>query len=457
MTVPLKHWTPEDAHFWQQTGKRIALRNLVLSTVSLHLNFVVWMMWSIVVVNLQSVGFALTSEQQFWLVALPPLSGAVMRVVYSMAWSWVGSGRWLAWSTWFLLLPAWGVGYAVRDVTTPYWQLVLVSICCGIGGGASASHLTSTSFFFPQSRKGLSMGLNAAFGNLGVSAAQLLIPLAIGYELFGWLGGEPQIWGYGNDLRVLWLQNAGYIWLPFILLTGIACWIFAHDLPNMRLTPADQIDVMRYRHNWYIGLLYMGTYGTFIGFSATFPLLAGGLFPAYNVAHYAFIGPMVGALSRSLGGWLGDRFGGGISTCLGYLLMIIATLGICFSLPAGGSDHGNFSLFFGMFTLAFFAAGLGNGAAYLLAPKVFMMQARQQFPDDPDAAYKLGGRHGAAAMGVSAVVASIGGFIIPKSIGSALDISGSAGPALLAFCVFYLVGLVVAWWQYTRSAAPMRC
>ena len=453
MTIPLKQWTPENPDFWQQTGQHIARRNLLLSTFALHLNFIVWMMWSIVVVNLQAVGFALTNEQQFWLVALPPLSGAVMRVVYSLVWSWVGSGRWLAWSTWFLLLPAWGVGYVVRDVTTPYWQLVLVSICCGIGGGASASHLTATSFFYPQAKKGFAMGVNAAFGNLGVSTAQLIIPLMIGYELFGWLGGEPQIWGYGSDLRVLWLQNAGYIWLPLILLIGVACWFMAHDLPNLRLTPRDQVEIMQHRHNWYISLLYTGTYGSFIGFSAAFPLFAAKLFPEYNVAHYAFIGPMIGALSRSLGGWLGDRIGGGISVCGAYLLMFIAVLGICVSLPDG--DGGSFIWFFSTFMLAFFAAGMGNGAAYMLAPKVFMIEAKRQL-SDADAAYRQGSRQGAAAMGVSAVIASIGGFLIPKGIGSSLDSFGSPAPALLACCVVYLIALVVAWVQYARPSAAMR-
>ncbi|MBV8048088.1 MAG: nitrite extrusion protein, partial [Paludibacterium sp.] len=223
MTIRIQRWEPENQLFWLTHGRRIALRNLWLSTGSLHLNFNIWMMWSMVVVNLPAVGFLLTSQQQFLLVSIPGLIGAIMRILYSWAWSWVGGGMWMALSTLFLLIPALGVAHVVQDIATPFPMLLFVAACCGIGGGASASHLPNISFFFPRSAKGFAMGINAGLGNLGVSVSQLVVALLISVNLFGWSGGEPQIWGQGGDVHAVWLQNAGYCWTPFIALMAIVC------------------------------------------------------------------------------------------------------------------------------------------------------------------------------------------------------------------------------------------
>lgn len=458
MTVSIKRWEPENPIFWLRRGRRIASRNLWLSILSLHLNFNIWMMWSMVVVNLPAVGFALSNQQQFLLVSIPPLVGALMRLLYSWIWSWVGGGLWLGISTLLLLLPALGVAAVVQDISTPFPILLLVSGLCGIGGGASASHLSNTSFFFPKAAKGLAMGLNAGLGNLGVSVAQLAIPVVILLPLFGEAGG-PQIWGVGGVVHPVWLQNAGYLWLPFIVIIALACLLYAHDLPKLRITPHDQLDAMRDPHTWYICLLYMGSYGTFLGFAAAFPLLARNMFPLVDVTPYAFIGPMVCALSRPLGGWMGDHIGGGIATMLSNGVMALATVGVYLSMPSAGNG-GSFWLFLAMFQLIFFAAGVGNGSSFQLAPKVFLLQAGQGAKAaglDIAEAYARGGRRGASAMNVSSVMAAFGGFVIPKSFGSALAAFGSFLPAFGMFFVFYLVSMLVAWWQYSRPGSRMRC
>jgi len=459
MTVSIKRWEPENIIFWLTRGRRIANRNLLLSTLALHLNFNVWMMWSIVVSNLPAVGFAMTGQQQFLLVSIPPLVGAIMRLFYACIWSWVGGGTWLGISTLFLLIPALGVGWLVQDISAPFPLLLLVAACCGIGGAASSSHLSNTSFFFPKSSKGFAMGLNAGMGNLGVSVVQIVVPLVISVPLFGSLAGDAQIWGRGAQVHPVWLQNAGYIWILPILLMSMFCLLYAHDLPKLRLTLHDQWLMMKERHTWYICLLYLSSYGTFIGFSAAFPLLAHARFPQVNATPYLFLGPMICALARPIGGWCGDRIGGGITTLMCNLVMALATLGILFSLP-GDSDGGSFSLFLVSMQLIFFAAGVGNGSSYQLSPKVFLIEAGRQARDSGESvadAYARGGRRGVAAMSISSVSATLGGFFIPKAFGNALDWFASFVPAFLLFLAFYLVSMAVAWWQYARPRASMRC
>ncbi|MCL6261810.1 MFS transporter [Craterilacuibacter sp. RT1T] len=459
MTIRIQRWEPENLIFWLARGKPIARRNLLLSILALHLNFNIWMMWSMVVVNLPSVGFSITHQQQFLLVSIPPLTGAVMRVIYSSLWSWTGGGTWLALSTLLLLIPAFGVGHVVQDISTPFPLLLLISACCGIGGGASSSHLSNTNLFFPKAQKGLAMGLNAGIGNLGVSMAQLLIPLAISVPLFGALAGSSQIWGHGGEVYPVWLQNAGYLWIAPILLVSALCFVYAHDLPKLRLTPRDQWQMMQERHTWYVCFLYMGTYGTFLGMAAAFPLLSRTLFPLHDATPYLFIGPMLAALSRPFGGWCGDRIGGGISVIACYAVLIIGTLGVIASLPDAESP-GSFWLFLAMCQLLFLAAGIGNGAAYQLAPKVFMLQAGREAHARGETVaqtYQRGTRRGTAAMGVSSVMAAFGGFVIPETFGYSLETAGSFMPAFVLFLLFYLLCATIAWRCYTRASATLKC
>ena len=459
MAIRLACWEPENAIFWQKQGRRIASRNLVLSTCSLHLNFNIWMMWSMVVVNLPAIGFSLTEQQAFLLVAIPGLVGALMRLLYAFAWTWIGGGSWMGISTLFLLLPALGVAHVVQDVSTPFPMLLAVAACCGIGCGASASHLANINFFYPKSSKGFAMGINAGLGNLGVSVAQLLVAVLISVKIWGLSDCKPQCLGKCTAMHTIWLQNAGYFFVPLIVVVALACLLFSHDLPRLKLTPRDQVASLKHAHTWYISLPYLSSYGTFLGFSAAFPLLAHVMFPQSHSMEYAFVGPMVCALSRPLGGWLGDRFGAGITTVVSNAAMGLGTLGLIVCLP-GANGQGSFWLFFALFQWIFMAAGIGNGSSYQLGPKVFMLKAAQDAQTGgcpPEDAYARGGREGALAMSFSAVFAALGGFFIPKSFGTSLILFNSFVPGFVMFFCFYLVSSLVVWQQYGRPGSPMRC
>jgi len=245
----LQIWTPEDKAFWVREGNAIANINLWISIPALLLSFAVWMVWSVVVVNLPNIGFKFSTNQLFWLAALPALCGATLRIFYSFMVPIFGGRKWTAVSTASLLLPALGIGFAVQDPTTSYPTFVVLALLCGFGGGNFASSMANISFFFPKDRKGSALGLNAGLGNLGVSVVQFVVPLVITAGVFGALGGEPQIWAKGAETRQMWLQNAGFIWVPFILLSTVAAWFGMNDIASARASFADQAVIFKRKHN----------------------------------------------------------------------------------------------------------------------------------------------------------------------------------------------------------------
>ncbi|MEN9310387.1 MAG: hypothetical protein RLY77_512, partial [Pseudomonadota bacterium] len=326
----IQEWHPEDAAFWARTGNRIANRNLAISIPALLLAFAIWQMFSAVTISLPKVGFTFDTNELFWLAALPALSGATLRIFYSFVVPMFGGRRWTAIATASLLIPAIWLGVAVQDASTPYWHFVAIAILCGFGGGNFASSMSNISFFYPKAKQGFALGMNAGLGNLGVSATQFVIPLVITMALFGGVVGGPQLTAEGKQL---FLQNAGFVWVPFLAICAVAAWFGMHDLAAARSSFAEQAVIFKRKHNWLMCWLYIGTFGSFIGFSAGFPMLIKTQFPDVNPMTYAFLGPLVGALMRSVGGWLADKLGGAMLTFWVFALMIVGVFCVLHFLP----------------------------------------------------------------------------------------------------------------------------
>ena len=450
----LDDWRPEDPVFWEQRGRRIANRNLAISIPALLLAFAIWMVFSAVIVSLPKVGFGFTTDQLFWLAALPGLSGATLRIFYSFMVPIFGGRRWTAISTALLLLPALWLGLVVQDPATPFWQFAMIAFLCGLGGGNFASSMSNISFFFPKSRQGYALGMNAGLGNLGVSAAQFVIPLAITVGIFGAIAGAPQ---QVVDGGVLYLQNAGFIWVPFLVVCAIAAWFGMHDIASARSSFAEQSVIFRRKHNWLMCWLYTGTFGSFIGYSAGFPMLIKTQFPAVDALDYAFLGPLVGALARPLGGWLADKAGGAMLTFWVFVLMVAAVFGVLHFLPVGGSE-GSFIGFLALFMLLFVLTGIGNASTFRMIPVIFRtMRERELAPDSSEtqraASARQAGIESAAVIGFSSAVAAYGGFFIPKSYGSSIALTGGPEMALYGFVAFYATCIAITWWWYYRRGA----
>ena len=453
-------WTPEDKAFWEREGKAVANLNLSISIPALLLSFAVWMVWSVVVVNLPNVGFKFTTNQLFWLTALPALCGATLRIFYSFMVPIFGGRRWTAISTASLLLPALGMGFAVQDPTTSYPTFVALALLCGFGGGNFASSMANISFFFPKERKGSALGLNAGLGNLGVSVVQFVVPMVITAGLFAGLGGEPQTWASGTEVKQMWLQNAGFVWVPFIALSAIAAWFGMNDIASARASFADQAVIFKRKHNWLMCWLYLGTFGSFIGYSAAFPLLIKSQFPEVNALAFAFLGPLVGAVVRPFGGWLSDKLGGAPVTFWNFIAMAAAVFGVLYFLPTGDSG-GNFYGFLVMFMVLFLSSGIGNGSTFRMIPIIFLTErlrdAQGQGTVAREQAVKDANKEAAAVLGFTSAIGAYGGFFIPKSYGTSIALTGGPEAALYFFIVFYVTCIAMTWWYYSRKGAEMPC
>ena len=455
----LADWRPEDDEFWAQQGKRIATRNLWISIPSLFLSFAVWTIWSIMVVKMPQLGFPYTANQLFWLAALPALSGATLRIFYGFMVPVFGGRRWTALSTASLLLPCLWMGAALQNTDTSYLTMLILALLCGLGGGNFSSSMANISFFYPKKEKGTALGLNAGLGNLGVSAVQLLGPLVIASGVFGGMAGEPlQIVSGPAAGQPVWLQNAALLWVPFIIIVTIAAWFGMNDISSAKSSFTDQAVIFRRKHNWLMCVLYMGTFGSFIGFAAGFPLLTGKLFPAVDVARYAFIGPLVGALARPLGGVLADKFGGARVTLVLFLIMVGGVLGVMAFLPGQDGSGGSFWGFFAMFQILFIASGAGNGSTFRMVPVMFLNLRRDALgPGNEEQAIVEGNRESAAVLGFISAIAAYGGFFIPKSYGTSMALTGSVSLAFGVFIVFYVLCIALTWWYYARRNAPVPC
>lgn len=443
----LEKWRPDDPEFWTTTGRRIAHRNLWISIPCLLLAFSVWMVWSVVVAMLPSVGFTYTTNELFWLAALPGLSGATLRIFYAFMVPIMGGRLWTTLTTASLLIPALGIGYAVQDPETPYVLFLILALLCGFGGGNFASSMANISFFFPKTEKGHALALNAGLGNAGVSIMQFLVPVGITVAVFGALGGESQT---ATDSSQVWLQNAGFIWVPFLIVATAAAWFGMNDIASAKASFKDQAVIFSRKHNWVMCWLYTGTFGSFIGYSAGFPLLSQTQFPEIDALKLAFLGPLVGALSRAGTGWISDKLGGGRVTLWTFVTMVVAVGGVLYFL--GIKDQpGAYWGFLAMFMLLFFCTGVGNASTFQMIPVIMAQDMPRLMPElGTIERSRQVARETAAIIGFTSAVAAYGAFFIPKAYGTSITLTGAPQAALWFFLTFYVTCIFITWFFYTR-------
>lgn len=515
MAKNITDWNTEDPEFWKSEGKSKANINLWSSIPCLLCAFAVWLYWSIITVQMKNLGFPFDTNQLFNLSAVAGLSGATLRIPNSFLIAISGGRNTIALTTALLIIPSLGSGIALQNPETPYGVFVVLAALSGIGGGNFASSMSNISFFFPKKNQGAALGLNAGLGNVGVSVMQVLLPFVMTFGLFGALGGKgiPLPTDVGNKVAgsLVYLQNCGLVWVPILAIITINAWVNMNNLPtaspnlgstassllkafvmilcgfasatiglymllkvgitmwivlpvtialtvvimgmiqkpfNISLTP--QYRIFKNKHN-IMTWLYTMTFGSFIGYSAAFPLLIKVVFGelpdgtvnpnAINPFAYAWLGPLVGSLIRPIGGWLSDKLGGANVTHWDTIVMIGSALGVAYYVKqatASTTPEVYFIPFLILFLILFVTTGIGNGSTFRMIPIIF----------EPNQAGPV--------LGWTSAVAAYGAFIIPRVFGAQVK-AGHPEYALYGFAIYYLSCLIVNWWFYARKNAEIPC
>lgn len=429
----IDHWDPEDPQFWDSTGRRTANKNLALSIFSENLGFSVWVLMSVVVVSLGDAGYSFSVSQTFWLLIVPNLVGSTLRIPYTFAVPRFGGRAWTAVSAALLLIPCVLLAVAVTSAGTPYWFFLLTAAAMGLGGGNFSSSMANISFFFPERKKGLALGLNAAGGNVGVAITQLIVPIVISMST-------------GVDL-----VYAALIWMPFIVVASGCAWFFMDSLSSAKPDGESYRLALRNRQTWVMAFLYVGTFGSFIGFSFAFPSLIKIAFEDYkSFVELAFLGALIGSVARPFGGWLADRVGGARVTLWNFLGQGVGCVGVMLSVA-----EDSFGLFFGSFILLFVLTGIGNGSTYRMIPMIFAALARTRVADggiDADAALQGAKRQAGAVVGVVGAVGAFGGVLVNLVFKFSLEGPGTLTPALIAILAYFVACAAVTWWCYLRTS-----
>ncbi|MFD9029479.1 nitrate/nitrite transporter [Streptomyces parvulus] len=432
MTFPggrwIEYWDPEDETFWKETGERTARRNLFFSVLSEHIGFSVWTLWSVLVLFM-GPEYGLSPADKFLLTSAVTLVGAVVRVPYTFAVAVFGGRNWTVVSAGLLLVPT-VAAFAVMEPGTSFSTFLLVGLLAGIGGGNFASSMTNINAFFPLHRKGWALGLNAGGGNIGVPVIQLAALAIIG------AGGGP---------RVL----LG-VYIPLILVAAVLAACFMDNLASVRNDTGAAKDAVREAHTWIMALLYIGTFGSFIGYSFAFGQVLQTQFgrTPLQAAYLTFIGPLLGSLIRPLGGRLADRYGGARITLWNFVAMAAAT-----AVLVAASAARSLGLFVAVFVVLFVLSGLGNGSTYKMIPGIFQNKALGRGLTG-EAAVAYGRRLSGASMGLIGAVGALGGVAINLAFRQSFLSTGSGTGAFVAFLAFYAVCFAVTWAVYLRRPAP---
>lgn len=431
----LLEYDPTNEQYWEKTGKKIAWKTLTITTIALTLSFATWFLYSAVVLKLDKIGFNFTETQLFWLVAIPGLSGAILRGVNTFLIPIYGTRRIVSFSNFMKIIPLIMLGFAVMDTSSSFWYFLLIGFLLGIGGGDFSSFMPSTSLFFPKKLSGTALGLQAGIGNFGVSLVQLLSPILFTVPLFMFIGGGETILETGKPI---YLESAIFIYIPFLLAIGIWAWVSLRSIP-VKASFKEQLDIFKDKHTLYCTMTYIMTFGIFAGLSAAFPMMMRNMYvPLDNTIDplkYAFYGPLIGSATRVIFGKVADRFGGAILTHITgiALIILLSTLILGGYLTPESPDQ--FTGFLVIILSIFFFTGIGNAATFKQYPVIF-----QESP-----------RKAAGVIGLTSAVAAFGPFIFSISIPLSRSLFGNSK----AFFWYLIIGCIAAtainWYFYTRK------
>ncbi|MFI1911536.1 MFS transporter [Nocardia sp. NPDC020380] len=431
----------------------------MFSVFAENLGFSIWVIWGSVVTAMGAAGFGFLAglgkgdptavSNALWLTSTPTLVGSALRVPYTFAIPKFGGRAFTVFSAGMLLFPTLGLVWFVNQPGTPMWVFMLLAALAGVGGGNFSSSMANINFFYPEGKKGTALGINAAGGNMGVAQTQLIVPLIItlGTHL---LAKDPAGYRLGITLSVL-------VWVPFILVAMTGALRCMDSISHAKSDGESYRLALSNRHTWVMAFIYVGTFGSFIGFSFAFPTLLKANFPELakigwmsTLGNLAFLGAFVGSFSRPFGGWIGDKVGGAKIT-----FYVFGGMALGIALIMASLSIKNFPLYLLSFLLLFVLTGIGNGSAYRMIPMIFGAEARRRASElgqAPSSAAASAKRQAGAAIGVIGAVGAGGGWVLQQALRLSNSHFGSMAPAFWAYAVAFLVMGAFTWWFYLRSS-----
>jgi NNP family nitrate/nitrite transporter-like MFS transporter len=424
-------WNPEDEGFWARTGAKIANRNLWFSILSEHIGFSIWTMWSVLVLFM-GPEYHIDAAGKFLLVSIPTLVGSILRLPYTFAVARFGGRNWTIISAALLLIPT-ILAAIVMHPGTSFATFLVVAAIGGLGGGNFASSMTNINAYFPESRKGWALGLNAGGGNIGVPVIQL-----IGLLIIATAGtGAPRI-----------LLG---VYIPLIVIAAVCAATWMDNLSSVRNDTGAFSEAVKHNQTWLMAFLYIGTFGSFIGYSFAFGLVLQNQFgrTPLQAAAVTFIGPLLGSLIRPVGGRLADSIGGAKVTFWNFIAMAVALAIIIWA-----SAIDSLGVFTAGFVLLFMLTGIGNGSTYKMIPAIFRGEAKVAIAGGAaeTAALARARRLSGAAIGIVGAVGALGGLFINLAFRQAFMTAKTGDPAYWSFLAFYVVCAVVTFAYYLRPA-----
>ena len=445
----MSDWDPEDVAAWEAGNKYVARRNLIWSVAAEHIGFSIWSIWSVMVLFMPASVYGLSAGDKFLLGATATLVGGCLRFPYTFATAKFGGRNWTIFSALILLIPTIGTTVLLANPGLPLWPYLVCAALTGFGGGNFASSMTNINAFYPQRLKGWALALNAGGGNLGVPTIQL-----IGLLVIATVGDRQPYWVCA-------------VYLVLLAVAGVGAALYMDNLTQYRIKASTMCRVLAEPHTWVISALYIGTFGSFIGFSFAFGqvlqlnFVAGGQSTAraaLHAAQIAFLGPLLGSLSRVYGGRLADRLGGGRVT-LGVFCAMILAAGTLVSVSTFG-DHRTgpapASTMIGYivgFVALFILSGVGNGSVYKIIPSIF--EARSHCLPLSESERRQWSRSMAGALiGFAGAVGALGGVGDNLVLRQSYLSSGTATSAFWVFAVCYVAASLLTWAIYVRRPLP---
>lgn len=437
----LDKWTPEDKNFWESGGSQTAWKVLTVTTFALILSFATWFMMSAVATKLPGIGFKFDKDQLFWLTAMPGLAAGLLRIIHTFLLPIYGARHVITFSIIIKLIPVIALGLAVMDPTTPFWVFMIIAFTAGFGGGDFSSYMPSTSMYFPKRLQGTALGIQAGIGNFGVSVAQFMTPAMLGVATYG----AAEVFTKTNPktkevlgTSEIYLQSAAFWYVPLLLILAVASWWFIRSIP-VKASFKEQLDIFKEKHTWFCTVTYVMTFGGFSGLAAIFPMMIKtvyGDFPnAPDPLKYAFLGPLIGASSRVLFGFIADKVGGAILTTLTGFGLIIGCVAMVQMGLLTPTSVDQFPAFLYLMLALFFITGMGNAATFRQYPIIFGSNPRQA----------------AGVIGFTAAIAAFGPFIFATSVSSVMKSTGNANGFFYGIAAFFVIATVINWYYYQRK------